>query len=181
MLRFSLATVPVIAASLASCISSNHVMTDAAGLPSPSTLQIRRRIVEWSADFLADPASTRFAALSHPIPFRTRSGAKTWLVCIEYDVREPGGPYVGLQRLAFGFGSEPPVPTPASPGSPAVPWTRELARQAGKAAFYPPLGRHGNEISNRVCDEPSLGWVPFPALERLHTPLSRAVVIGQGR
>jgi len=160
-------TAALIGAALASCISPTDIRTDAAGLPPLSRLHIKQKIAVWSANFLADPASTRFARISDPIPFRTRSGTKTWLVCIEYDVREPGGGYVGLQRLAFGIGSEWPTPPPAAPGSLATPWTREAARRSGETAFYPPLGRYGNEISNRVCDVLPLGWAPFPELERL--------------
>jgi hypothetical protein len=182
MLRLFATPPPLIAAvtgvALASCISATEVATDAAGLPSRTALKLKQPIVAWSAGFFADPASIRSARISDPIPFRTRSGSKTWLVCIEYNVREPGGGYVGLQRLAFGVGSEPPTPPPAPPGSPASGWTPEAARRSGETAFYPPLGRHRNEISNRVCDVLPLSWAPFPELERLGTPLSRLNSLG---
>jgi hypothetical protein len=163
-------TAALIGAALASCISPTDIRTDAAGLPPLSRLQFKQKIVGWAAHFLADPASTRFAGISDPIPFRTRSGTKTWLVCIEYDVREPGGGYIGLQRLAFGVGSEPPPPPP---GSLASAWTWEAARRLGETAFHPPLGRYGSEISNPLCDDLPLGWAPFPELERLRAPLRR--------
>ena len=166
----------LISSAVAGCVSGEHVATDTSGLPPLSDSQIRQRIIAWSADFFAEPASVRAARISVPVAFRTRTGTKTWLVCIEYDTREPGGSYVGVQRLAFGVVAEPPPPQPVVPGVKSTPWTLEGVRRTAQTAFYPPQGRHRNEISNAVCDRMALIWKPFPELERLRSRLSQRVL-----
>ena len=91
----------------------------------------RRRIVEWASRYYAEPASVRFLAITDPVPVRESAGREAWLVCVELDARERGGPYMGPRRVATAF--------------------------AG-AHFSAPMERSGFDLRNEDCEARHLVW-----------------------
>ena len=63
----------------------------------------RQKIVAWTKRYYIEPNSVRILALSDPMPVLVTSGIPVWLVCVELDARERGGPYMGPRRIALGF------------------------------------------------------------------------------
>jgi hypothetical protein len=103
--------------------------------PTPAKLppDYRKKIVEWAHRYYAEPGSVRFLAISDPVPVRESAGNELWLVCVEIDARERGGPYMGARRLAIGFGH----------------------------AFSAPLERSRLDIRNEDCALRQLVWRPW--------------------
>ena len=102
---------------------------------APASLKIqpdyRAKIVEWATRYYAEPASVRFIALTEPVRVRESGGQDAWLVCVELDARERGGPYMGPRRIAIAFGS---------------------------GTFSAPMERTGYDIRNEDCDARHLVW-----------------------
>jgi hypothetical protein len=90
----------------------------------------RKKIVEWANRYYAEPASVRYLAHTDPVRIRESAGREVWLVCVELDARERGGPYMGRRRIAVGFGD----------------------------AQSAPMERSGYDLTNEDCDAPQLVW-----------------------
>lgn len=100
--------------------------------PIPAKLppDYRRKIVEWANRYYAEPASVRFLSISDPVPVRESFGNENWLVCVELEARERGGPYMGPRRVAIGFGG----------------------------VFSAPMERSAQDLRNEDCDGRQLVW-----------------------
>ena len=90
----------------------------------------RQKVVDWTRRYYAEPDSVRLLAITDPVPVRLTAGTELWLVCVELDARERGGPYMGARRIALGFGS----------------------------AFSAPMERSGVDLKNEDCEAPHLAW-----------------------
>lgn len=107
----------------------------------------RQRIVAWTKRYYVEPDSVRFLAITEPIPVlvaggvpvsqQVRGAVSVWLVCVELDARERGGPYMGPRRIAFGLG----------PGFFSAPMERGQ------------VDTHNNlDLQNNDCDARQLTW-----------------------
>ena len=92
-----------------------------------------RKIVEWANRYYAEPGSVRFLSISDPVPVRESFGNEAWLVCVELDARERGGPFMGPRRVAIGFGG----------------------------LFSAPMERSNQDFRNEDCDARQLVWRPW--------------------
>ena len=63
----------------------------------------RQKIVAWTKRYYIEPNSARILALSDPMPVLVTSGIPVWLVCVELDARERGGPYMGPRQSRSDF------------------------------------------------------------------------------
>ena len=91
----------------------------------------RQKIVAWTKRYYVEPDSVRFLAIAEPIPVLVTGGEPVWLVCVELDARERGGPYMGPRRIAFGFHPE---------------------------FFSAPMERSKKDLQNNDCDARQLAW-----------------------
>ena len=71
--------------------------------PIPSSYDWKRDAAGWMKKTFNDPASLQSVMISDPIVFDYPSSPATWLVCIELDVRDRTGSYMGPKRFALGF------------------------------------------------------------------------------
>jgi hypothetical protein len=113
--------------------------------PAPPTS--RKAIVDWANRYYAEPASVRYLAVTDPVRVRESVGQELWLVCVELDARERGGPYMGPRRVALGFGS---------------------------GVFSAPLERSRLDLRNEDCDAPHFLWRPWSGPPRLTRISGRA-------
>ncbi|MFL5172992.1 MAG: hypothetical protein ACJ8CX_20360 [Microvirga sp.] len=101
----------------------------------------------WTKRYYVEPDSVRFLAITEPIPVlvaggvpvsqQVRGAVSVWLVCVELDARERGGPYMGPRRIAFGLG----------PGFFSAPMERAK------------VDTHNNlDLQNNDCDARQLTW-----------------------
>ena len=90
--------------------------------------------MDWANRYYAEPASVRYLAVTDPVRVRESVGQELWLVCVELDARERGGPYMGPRRVALGFGS---------------------------GVFSAPLERSRLDLRNEDCDAPHFVWRPW--------------------
>ena len=97
----------------------------------------RQKIVAWTKRYYVEPDGVRFLAIAEPVPVLVTWGVAVWLVCVELDARERGGPYMGPRRIAFGLG----------PGFFSAPMER------GKVD-----PRNNPDLQNEDCDARQLTW-----------------------
>jgi len=103
----------------------------------------RQKIVAWTKRYYVEPESVRFFGVTDPVPALTTGGVPVWLVCVELDARERGGPYMGPRRIAFGLTAN---------------------------VMSAPQERSNIGLQNEDCDSPQLTWrewrVPASRKER---------------
>ena len=93
-------------------------------------LDYRQKIVAWTKRYYIEPNSVRILALSDPMPVLVTSGIPVWLVCVELDARERGGPYMGPRRIALGFYPD----------------------------LSAPMERKIIDLKNEDCEHPQIAW-----------------------
>jgi hypothetical protein len=59
------------------------------------------RVVEWARGFFADPYSIRSSRISDPLPITDNVGQPVELICVERNVRNWAGAYIGIHRIPF--------------------------------------------------------------------------------
>ena len=90
----------------------------------------RQKIVAWTKRYYIEPNSVRILASSDPMPILVTSGIPVWLVCVELDARERGGPYMGPRRIALGFYPD----------------------------LSAPMERKIVDLKNEDCEHPQIAW-----------------------